>query len=340
MRQGAAVWAVLAAVACAVLVAVLVVGREQRAVLDSDSRDAVGDFYWDYVPQKSPLSDIYSAMKKDHELKPLAPIYETRARGSHFDWDYVPKERPLSDDWAGEMQTDGTVRPATCGRICEYCFQGALEGWKYPGGSMAGDACGMCQCEKAAAPEWDTWSNEGRCSAEVCSACEMGKLTGRPCQSCECGEWRTLRTLDAVCPQRSQVCYSCMSGTLQGYSCNKCQCGQWDDWKRKPTEERFGAHDCTSVCHHCNIGAIADPLCDMCFCEQSLDSEEQLPATWHKRKGLSRAVEDYMGKVGEEGATYKNAKGELEAAEANRGYRSFPEGDVSQDALPVYDWEK
>jgi hypothetical protein len=31
----------------------------------------------------------------------------------------------------------------------------------------------------------------------------------------------------------------------------------------------------------------------MCFCEQSLAAHDV-----HKRKGLSRAVEDYMGKVG------------------------------------------
>jgi hypothetical protein len=342
VRRGAALSAVLAAAACAGLVAVFVAsgGRGGRAELASDSRDPVGDFYWDYVPQAAPLSDFYSAMKRDSELKPVAPVHETRARGSHFDWDYVPKERPLADDWAGEMGTDGVVRPATCGRICQYCFQGALEGWTYPGGSMAGDACGMCHCEQASAPEWDTWSNEGRCSAELCFACEMGKVTGKPCQSCECGEWRTKRTLEDVCPNRKQVCYSCMSGTLQGYSCNKCQCGHWDEWQRRPTEDRFGAHDCTSVCHHCDIGAIVDPRCDMCFCAQSLDSDQVQPVQWHKRKDLSSAVEDYVGKVGAEGATYKSAQGALEAQEADRGYRAFPEGDFSRDALPVYDWEK
>ena len=46
-----------------VIVVVLVVGREQRAVLASDSREDVGDFYWDSVPQKSQISDIYSVMK-------------------------------------------------------------------------------------------------------------------------------------------------------------------------------------------------------------------------------------------------------------------------------------
>lgn len=262
---------------------------------------------------------------------------EQRGELKSFDWETVPKDRPLSEDWVGDMGVDGHVRPATCKKICEYCFQGALEGWTYPGGSMAGDACGLCNCEKASAPEFDTWTNEGRCSPDLCFACEMGKVTGKPCQSCECGEWRDKRSLEDVCPNRKQVCYSCMSGTLQGFSCNKCQCGHWEDWNRKSTEERFGAHDCTTVCHHCNIGAIVDPRCDMCFCEQSLDPSQQQPVTWHKRGDLEGVVESYKGTVGKESSTYKHVQGALDGYEGDRGYRTFPEGVVG-DELPHYDW--
>ena len=255
-----------------------------------------------------------------------------------FDWDLVPKDRPLPDDYVGEMGVDGTVRPATCSRICQYCFQGALEGWTYPGGSMAGDACGLCKCDQASAPQWDTWSNEGRCSHELCYACEMGKVTGMPCQSCECGEWRHKRTLDSVCPHRDQVCYSCMSGTLQGYSCNRCQCGHWDSWKRKPSEDRFGAHDCTTLCHSCNIGAIVDPRCDMCMCEQSRDSEQQEPVQWHKaRPDLEDAVGFYKNSVQRESTTYHTAQADLEKNEKERGYRTFPEADMAGDLMPHYD---
>jgi len=78
----------------------------------------------------------------------------------------------------------------------------------------------------------------------------------------------------------------------------------------------------------------------MCFCAQSLDSEQQQPVQWHKRKGLSSAIEDYMGSVGKEHSTYKDAKDELNAHESDRGYRKFPEGKAAQDDLPVFDWEK
>lgn len=204
---------------------------------------------------------------------------------------------------------------------------------------MAGDACGMCKCDQTSAPKEDTWSNEGRCSPELCYACEMGKVTGLPCQSCECGEWRGKRTIDSVCPNRDQVCYSCMSGTLQGHSCNRCQCGHWDAWKRKPTEDRFGAHDCTTLCHHCNIGAIVDPRCDMCMCEQSLDDEQEGPVQWRNaRPDLEDAVGFYKNSVEQESSTYHKAQGDLEKYEKERGYRNFPEGDLASDAIPHFSW--
>jgi hypothetical protein len=228
------------------------------------------------------------------------------------DWNYVP-EGPLPEDYVGELAADGNIRPAKCSTICNYCFQGALKGWTYPGASMASDACGICNCEAASnqLPEFDTWNREGRCSAELCMACGMGRLTGKPCQSCECGEWRNKRTLKDICPNQKSICYSCMSGTLQGRSCSRCQCGSWDDWTRKASEDRFSAHDCTSVCHSCNIGAIVDGRCDLCICAQSLDPEHQVDGRVlsHHVPDLEAAANAFKGSVEQESAVHKQVAG-------------------------------
>ena len=113
----------------------------------------------------------------------------------------------------------------------------------------------------------------------------------------------------------------------------------WDSWERKPSEDRFGAHDCTTLCHSCNIGAIVDPRCDMCMCEQSLDSEQQEPTQWRRaRPDLEDAVGFYKNSVQKESAVYHEAQADFEKDEKQRGYRSFPEGDMASDAIPHYDW--
>ena len=314
MRCRAAVVGLLAATCAAVAVALLVSARRPRVALKS--LDWTKSAYYDDLMR-----------------------------------DPTDQRTFVADDWVGEMGKDGEVRPATCGDICRLCFQGALPSWRdetYV--DKAHHACGLCGCDHVAAPDFDTWTTERECSSELCFACKVGSLAGLPCQRCQCGEWTGGKSLEEVCQNRAHVCYSCMSGTLQGDSCSRCECGTWTDWERKPTEERFSAHDCTTTCHQCNIGALVSSQCDSCLCVQSRDPDQMPPVTWIGRKDLDDVLDQFRGMTEAEQAASEDAKKAFEASEAARDYRTDPKlpGWLQEDAaqndslgdseLPHYAW--